>query len=130
MPVQKLVTAPEARGVPGSMTVAPRDTSEVNDIVGGSIDSVRQEVDDAFVDMQQCHNMDPDDAHRICGGHSARLSYIRVLIMRIEDYRPEWKGVRVREIEPALEELRNQREISSRRHTFRELDWKMENGER
>jgi hypothetical protein len=64
------------------------------------------------------------------GGHSARLSELRVKIMRVEDFRQEWRPIRTREIEPALEELQRQYQIASRLHSVRELDWKMESGER
>lgn len=130
MAIQKLVSAPEARGGPGTTQIAPRDTTEVNDIVGASIDDVRQEVDDAFADLQEAHKMDPDELMRIAGGHTARLSYIRVRIMRIEDFRPEWRSVRVREIEPCIEELERQWRNGSRLESVRELDWKIESGGR
>lgn len=106
------------------------DTSQVNSVVGGSIDSVRQEVDDAFADMEQFHNQEPDHIMRLSGGHSARLSYLRVKIMRVEDVAREWRAVRTQEIEPALEELERQWRNASRLHSVRELDWRMEAGER
>lgn len=101
-----------------------------NDDVGGSIDTVRKEIDDAFADMKTFHNLEPDEIMRLCGGQSARLSEIRVRIQRVEDWQREWKNIRVREIEPALEELERQYTIASRLHSVRELDWKMESGER
>lgn len=96
----------------------------------GSVNEVRQEIDDAFSDMRTFLNLEPDQVMRLCAGHSARLSEIRVQIQRIEDIHRQWKPVRVREIEPALEELQNQFAIASRLVTVRELDWKMETGGR
>lgn len=94
----------------------------------GSIDSVRAEVDDAFADMKTFHNQEPDQVMRMCGGHSARLSEIRVQIQRIEVVARQWKPIREREVEPAIEELKNQYLIASRLHAVRELDWKMSGG--
>ena len=106
------------------------DTTEVNEMVGRSIDQVREEVSDAFADMRTFFHREPDEIMRMCGGHSARLSELRVLVMRIEDFRREWRSIRTRELEPAIEELQRQYQIASRLHSVRELDWKMESGER
>lgn len=95
----------------------------------GSIESVRQEVDDAFADATDFHTHEPDEVMRMCSGHSARLSELRVRIMRIEDFQRQWKQVRTRDIEPCLEELREQYAIASRLHSVRELDWKMSQGQ-
>lgn len=108
----------------------PLDTSVYDDVVAGSIDSVRAEIDDAFADMKTCHNQEPDTAMRFVQGHSARLSELRVRIQRVEDFKREWRNVRVREIEPALEELERQYTIASRLLSARELDWKIESGDR
>ncbi len=137
MATAKLVTGvstdqngPSAMHAAQNRPITPLDTSEPNQTIGGSIDSVRQEIDDAFADMKEFHNEEPDRVMRISAGHSARLSELRVRIMRVEDFRREWKSVRTREIEPCIEELRNQYAIASRLHSVRELDWKMESGER
>lgn len=130
MATVKLVSQvnPQASGaVP---TSSPLDTSVVDHTVGGSIDTVRKEIDDAFEDMKEFHNREPDECMRLTGGHSARLSELRVRIQRVEDYKREWKSVRTRELEPALEELERQWRNASRLHSVRELDWKMESGER
>jgi len=103
------------------------NTSQVFPQVG-SIDSVRKEVDDAFADMKTFHNMEPDEVMRMCGGHSARLSEIRVQINRIEVIARQWKPIREREIEPAIDELKQQYLIASRLHSVRELDFKMQGG--
>lgn len=133
METQRMVTG-ASPAAPGMMQAAPRmtlvDTSQWNDTVGGSIDSVRTEVDDAFADMKTFHNLNPDECMRLAGGHSARLSELRVRIFRIEDRLREWKSVRTNEIEPALEELERQWRNSSRLQSVRELDYKMESGER
>lgn len=108
----------------------PLDTSVYDDVVCGSIDDVREEIDAAFADMKTCYNTEPDHAMRLVQGHSARLSELRVRIQRIEDYKREWKNVRTREIEPALEELERQYTIASRLLSARELDWRIESGDR
>lgn len=131
MATQKLVTVPSAQPTQAAaQRIAPLDTAVFENTIGGSIDSVRQEIDDAFADMKTFHNLEPDECMRMSGGHSARLSEIRVKIMRVEDFKREWKNVRTREIEPALEELERQWRNASRLHSVRELDWKMEAGER
>jgi hypothetical protein len=109
---------------------APVNLDEIHPIVGVSMAQAREEVDDAFKDMEQFHAMEPDEIMRRAGGHSARLSFIRVRVMRVEDYSRHWKDVRVRELEPALEQLEHQFTIASRLHSVRELDYKMEAGER
>lgn len=128
MATTKLVTTqpPQTMGVP----MALLDTSLTNNQVGGSIDSVRQEVDDAFADMKTFFHNEPDQIMRIASGHSARLSELRVKIMRVEDYLREWKSIREREIEPCIAELERQWRNASRLQSCRELDWKMESGER
>ena len=105
------------------------DTSQLIPEMGGSIDSIRAEIDDAFADMKTFLQREPDEIMRIASGHSARLSELRVKCMRIEDwYRPA-RDLRTRELEPCLEELREQRAHGSRLHSVRELDWKMEAGD-
>ena len=103
---------------------------EVDTDVGGSMNSIRGEIDDAFADIKTFVNREPDEIMRMAAGHSARLSEIRVRIMRIEDFRTQWRNVRTREVEPALEELQRQWSHGSRLHSVRELDWRMESGER
>ncbi len=112
---------------PLSPPVAGIDTSRVFPGLG-SIDSVRSEIDDAFADMRQFHNQEPDEIMRLCGGHSARLSEIKVRIQRIEDFNRQWRPIRTREVEPTLEELQQQFTIASRLHSVRELDYKMTQG--
>jgi hypothetical protein len=67
---------------------------------------------------------------RLAAGHSARLSTLRIRVMRIEDFKRQWKDVRVRDLEPCIEELRKQWEHGSRMHTVREFDYRVETGER
>jgi hypothetical protein len=129
----QMVAAPDSgqNGITGAtpsqgMGVVPLDTSRVFLEVGGSIDSVRDEVDDAFKDMNTFLNREPDEIMRMCGGHSARLAEIRLRIHRIEDFHRQWRPIRLREIEPALDQLQNQYRIASRLHSCREFDWKVE----
>ena len=110
------------------MGIVQLDTGRVSPAVGGSIDSVRREIDDAFLDMKTFVNRQPDEIMRLCGGHSARLSEIRLHIQRVEDFQREWRPIRLREIEPALEQLQTQYQIASRLQSCLELDWKMETG--
>jgi len=106
------------------------DTSQVIAEMGGSIDSIRAEINDAYADMKTFLSREPDEIMRITAGHSARLSELRVMCMRIEDYYRPARDVRTRELEPTLEELEKQWRNASRLHSVRELDWKMESGER
>lgn len=100
----------------------------VSKAVGGSVESVRAELDSAFADMRRFFQMEPDEVMRACSAHSARLSELRVRIQRIEDFQRQWQPVRVREIEPTLDELRQQYAIASRLQSVRQLDWDMERG--
>lgn len=117
-------TRPTSQGVPGMVL----DTTQVFPDVGGSIDSVRAEIDDAFNDMRMFHNREPDEVIRLISGHSSRLAELRGRIHRVEDFHRQWRGIRTREIEPALEELGKQFQMASRQLAVRELDWKMETG--
>lgn len=127
----ELVTMPSAASPPaGQQRVAGLDTSQVSVDVGGSIDSVRGEIDDAFKDMATFLNRQPDEIMRMCGGHSARMAELRVRIQRVEDFQRQWRSVRTREIEPLQAELGNQYQIASRLQSCLELDWKMESGSR
>lgn len=117
-------------GVRPGVAPAPRPTDVWHDGIGGSIDSVHEEIDDAFADLRTFYQNEPDHVMRLAGGHSARMSELRVRIMRHEDWSPEWKPVRTREIEPLLDELKNQFIIASRLFSVRELDYKIEAGER
>ena len=131
-----LQAAPQAPQVPQSpvgaagavIPMAMPDSKKVYVEVGGSIETVRQEVDDAFADMKTFLNREPDEVMRMVSGHSSRLSELRVRIQRIEDFHRQWKPVRVREIEPALEELERQFSIASRLQSVRELDFRVERG--
>ncbi len=125
----RLTMIPEESGQQGRVGAIPLDTSQYVPAIGGSIDSVREEIDDSFADMKTFHNREPDEIMRICRGHSARLSELKVKILRIEDYRREWKNVRTREIEPTLDELKDQWQNASRLQSVRELDWRMEMGQ-
>lgn len=110
--------------------MATADWDAVHPRIGLSPNGARQEVDDALEDIQKFHQMDPDEIMRRIIGHSARLSAIRVWVMRIEDYQREWKDVRTRDLEPTLDQLGFQYDIASRLHTIREYDYKIETGER
>jgi len=125
-----LAPAPNA-GQAGSKghQMAGADTTVFNPVVGGSVDSVREEIDDCFADLKTFHHREPDEMMRLARGHSARLSELRVRIHRIEDMFPIWRNVRIREIEPALDELKDQWANASRLQAVRELDWKMEAGQ-
>lgn len=117
-------------GAPARAPMTPLDTSTPNAYIHLSIDQVRVEVDDAFKHMNEFHNLEPDEIMRYASGYSARLSYIRVQAMRVEDWDRPWKNVRMRELEPCIEELREQWKNASRLLSVRELDWKMESGDR
>jgi len=127
MATQRLIPVQREANAPINL---PYDTAAYEPTIGASIDDVRGEVDDAYAEMKTFLNNEPDYCMRMISGHSARLSELRVRIMRIEDYRREWGNVRTRELEPCLQELERQYNISSRLHSVRELDFKMSQGER
>lgn len=105
------------------------DSGRIFHEVGGSIASVRQEIDDCFADIKTFSNREPDEVMRLVSGWSARFSELKVRIRRIEDTHREWFPVRDREIEPVLDELQQQYVIASRLLTVRELDYKMSLGQ-
>lgn len=128
---QLISSLPTAAPAPtGGLVAGPRlNTAEVDPTVGLSIDQTRQEIDDAFADMRTFYAREPDEVIRMCSGHSARLSELRVRIQRVEDMRREWRNVRTREIEPSLEELERQYTSASRLHSIRELDFRLSGGQ-
>lgn len=122
---------PGGPGSPGARRVVPvSNLDDVEPAVGISVNQARDEVDQAFQDMSAFEHMEPDEIMRRAAGHSARLSYIRVRVMRVEYFMPYWEDVRRYDLEPALDQLEHQFTIASRLHSVRELDFKMESGER
>lgn len=126
----QMIIPTQVAGASAPTTFTPYDIASIDPTVGRSIEQVRAEVDDAFEQMKTFHNNEPDYCMRMASGHSARLSELRVKVMRIEDYKREWMNVRTRELEPCLHELEKQYNIASRLHSVRDLDWRMESGER
>lgn len=129
MSTQRLITDfPAAAGVtqPAFM---PLDASAWNNVVEGSLETVREEIDDAFKHAKTYYQLNPDEAMRFASGYSARLSELKVRVKRIENDVPGWRPVRI-ELEDAIEEQRFQYEAHSRLHTAREFDWRVEAGER
>lgn len=121
---------PVPNGSAGASLGGALDLNRIYPEIGGSITSVRGEIDDAAHDMTSFYNREPDEIMRLCSGYSARLSEIRIHIQRIEDFHRQWKNVRTRELEPCLDQLRHQFEVASRRHTARMDDWRLETGAR
>lgn len=122
--------SPAERQSAGAAAAAPFTLDQVYDEVGGSIRTVRGEVDDALADLRECYRKEPDEAMELAAGHSARLAELRIRISRIEDFHRQWASVRIREVEPAIAECRTQFEMASRRLSAREINWKMETGAR
>lgn len=114
---------PNASALPSAL-----DTTVVLPEIGLSIDAVRAEIDDAFSDVRRFHNLEPDEIYRLISGHSGRLAELRGQIYRVEDFHRQWKNIRVREVEPALDELYKQFTFASRVQASRELDYRMESG--
>lgn len=94
----------------------------------GSVNSVRDELDEINGEMKDFPDEEPDEIMRSCSGFSARLVEIRRRIHRIEDHLPHWKQVRTQEVTPLIEETRYQHEVASRILTQRKFDWEMERG--
>ncbi len=93
----------------------------------GSINTMRKELDDCFAHMKEFFNTEPDEVIRYVSGYSARFSEIRMLVQRYET--PMLKRFRTAEVEPCLEELRQQFQVASRRIAMRELDFRMDMGQ-
>lgn len=95
----------------------------------GSVDSVHGELDEIFSVMKRFSVMEPDEVMLRCSGYSARLSEMRMLIQRIEDVHRHWKGVRTRELDPTMEELKFQFNVASRLLTSRAFDYEVTRGQ-
>lgn len=111
------------QGVPAQ----PVDTTHRYPAVG-SIDDVRSEIDDAWGDIREFYQEEPDDVMRMCSGHMARLGEISKDIRRIESSAPALKRLRAQELEHTIDELWKQYQIASRLQSVREMDWKMTAG--
>lgn len=108
---------------------ADGDGQRVSVEVGGSVASVRREIDDCLADMRTFLDREPDEVMRMVSGWSARMCELKVRIRRVEDIQREWKPVREREIEPIVDELALQHMIASRLLTVREFDYKTSMGQ-
>jgi hypothetical protein len=94
----------------------------------GTLDDLRQEIDDAYEEMRAFIGMEPDQVMQICAGHTARLNEIRTRVIRVEDFIRQLKPVRTNEIEPTIKELQFQFQVASRLFAVRQLDWDMVRG--
>lgn len=131
MATTKLVQLGPSAQVAAGGSGAP-NAIDPNDVIvelGGSLNSIRQELADAWADMGTLVNREPDEIMRMCGGHAARIAELRKNALAVDEWRIA-RDLRVREIEPCLEELRWQWSNGSRLHSTRELDWRIESGER
>ena len=128
----QMATAPTAQQrearQPTARPMPALNTSEVDPVVGHSIDQVREEIDEMVKDIRSFYNREPDDVFRLIAGHSARLSELRLRISRIENLKRQWQMVRTREVELIMAELTTQFQMASRRLSSRELNYKMETG--
>lgn len=122
IPAQQATRQPSTRSLP---TV---DTSEVDPVVGYSIDEVRDEIDEMVKDIKTFLNREPDDVFRLIAGHSGRLAELRLRISRIENFKRQWQPIRTKEVELVMTELTTQFQMASRRLSSRELDYRMETG--
>lgn len=91
----------------------------------GSIDDIRQEVDDAHNDMRKFYQQEPDEVMRLVSGHLARLVEISKEIRRIEGTARHLKAIRTNEIDPAMQALFQQFQIHSRLESVRETDFRV-----
>lgn len=110
----------ERQGVPVQSVDTTRKFPKI-----GSIDDVRQEVDDAHHDMRDFYQQEPDEVMRAVSGHLARLAELSKEIRRIEATARQWKAVRVNEVDPTMKDLMEQFQIHSRLQSVREMDWKV-----
>lgn len=94
----------------------------------GSVDTVRDELDDVWRAMGEFSTSEPDEVMQRCAAFTARLGEIRMRIQRVEDLYPYWKPIRTREVDPALDELKFQFQVASRLHSVRQFDFEMARG--
>lgn len=116
---------PAASSTPRQGVAAPGlDTTQKYPRIG-SIDDIRQEVDDAHADMRNFYQQEPDEVMRLVSGHLARLVEISKEIRRIEGTVRQLKAIRTNEIDPAMQALFQQFQIHSRLESVRETDFKV-----
>ena len=115
----------EMRSAPRQGVAAPSlDTTTKYPNIG-SIDDIRQEVDDAHGDMRNFYQQEPDEVMRLVSGHLARLAEISKEIRRIEGTVRQLKSIRTNEIDPAMQSLFQQFQIHSRLESVRETDFRV-----
>lgn len=81
---------------------------------------VRAEVDRYCKGLRRLNEMDPSEVFQKLSSISARLSEIRIRLLRVEGRKPA--ALRTKEIDPLLEEVDRQFKFHSRLQATREMD--------
>lgn len=85
------------------------------------------EIDQYYTMIKAFEHSEPDEVMLACSGISARLTEIRGRLQRSGSARAT--QLRTKEVDPLLDEIREQFKIHSRVMSAREFDWKMAGGQ-
>ena len=88
---------------------------------------IRSEIDKYLTMMQDWADGEPDEILRQISSIAARLTEIRVQLMRDSGQRAQ--RLRLNEIDPILSQIEFQFKVTSRRHAVREMDWQLARGQ-
>ena len=94
--------------------------------VGSLPAAVSTEIDDYLRLIQTFGSCEPDEVLRQVSAVSARLTYLRIQLIREGNQRAN--RVRTQELDPLMDNLDMQFKIASRLLTVRQLDWDMAKG--
>ena len=96
--------------------IIPRKKGEL------TINDFREELDEFFTEIGRFYQMDEVSILQRLAAYSARMSYVRSLIMRQREVR-ELTNFRTRELDPFLEEVDRQFRIWSRIITIKQREY-------
>jgi hypothetical protein len=86
-----------------------------------------REIDQYYAMVKMFEHQEPDEAILACSGISARLTEMRGLLWRSGSARAT--QLRTREVDPLLDEVREQFKYHSRLLEFRKFDWQLSGGQ-
>ena len=94
---------------------------------GLTIQDLRDELDSFYQEMATFYRMDAASILQRLAAYSARMSYVRTLIMRQKEIR-DLTNFRIKELDPFLEETDRQFRIWSRVISVQQDEWKQAAG--
>lgn len=127
-PATATTPAPTAPAAPMPAPPAPADGDRTSSTE--LVRSFAAELNGYYTVIRSYPNLEPDEVLRSLSGVSARLTEMRAVCCRLSD-RGDCRSadkLRIKEIDPLLEECDRQFKYHSRIQTTRELDWRMAGG--